>query len=706
MIESYAVGVEVALATPIFDQLAALTDDLRGLDDTVKGVMESFGGLNDVLAITKGLMADLGSAFGTLDDAAAGTLGTSRLLNRSLTRMGTKAAGIDALADSFKGLQDSAAGAMGVMSMGSLGMAGGGAEAAEGGMWHQQFMDHASALGEAIMPAIGVGLDATVMGKILHPGMEYGHELALLKAAGMSAAHYRQAKALSLSMGNTIPLTTYSEAAQQINEARMIFGKTSLALQMEPMLARMNAEMSTVTGHKTDFTYQAAKALELQGAWKDPALFAHDLNQMSKIYTATGGRVTPKDYLMVDKFAHGLPMQWSQGFMYRLLPTLIQEFKNQHGGASTVGTMLASMAGNTTGGAVSQRNMGFWIKYGLEKSSDIVTTNSSMWRGFKPGTVVGWKLLESNPIEWVWKDLEPLLAKKGVNIHSKAQVEKAMYQLFQNRNTSGAVFTIMEQHAKFIRDQRLIREAHGVKFLSTMMKIDPTAKWAQITTDLTNLATQISQSWLPMFNKQLAWGAHALGDFSNWANKNKDAMKGLFYVMEGFGALMAGKLAWVLLRFASGPLLTAATWMGRLALKLPLFEDGIAAALPTIAIFTADLVPLAAAAYAAYEALNWIAKQPWVQKYIEHPIDKVVHRALADVGIGHHGVFDHAARDSIDWQAQHPPIIHHTHIHVDGKQVAEAVTTHLAPHRGPTTATYGNPHAVLPYGGEPLLGGG
>lgn len=703
MIESYAVGVEVALATPIFDQLAALTDDLRGLDDTVKGVMESFGGLNDVLAVTKGLMADLGAAFGTVDDSAAGLLTTSRGLNRSLGGMASKAAGIDALSDSFKGLQDSAAGAMGVMSMGSMGMAGGGAEAAEGGMWHERFMGHAGALWDAVGPAIGIGLDGTIIGKMLHPAMEYAHEKALLKASGMSSAHYQAAVGLSYRMGNAIPLTTYTEAAQQVNEARMIFGKTPLALEMEPALARMNAYMHAVSGHQVDYTYQASKALELQGAWTDPALFSRELNRMAKVYTATGGRVNPTDFMMTFKYAHGLPMKWSQSFMYTQLPTLIQELKNQHGGASTVGNMLYSLFSNAFGGSVAQRNMPYWIKYGLEKASDIVTTNSSMWRGFKPGTVAGGSMLQRDPLSWIWRVLEPHLKKHGINIHSKTQVEKAVAQLFQNRVSAGAVFTVMEQHDKFIRDQRLIREAHGIKFLANMMKIDPTAKWAQITTDFTNFITQISQSWLPIFNKQLSWGAHELSDFARWAHKNKGAMKDLFIVMEGFGALMAGKLAWVLLRFATGPLVTAVEWMGKLALKLPLFEDGIAAALPTIAIFMADLAALGLASYAAYEALSAIAKMPWVQKHIEHPLDKVFYR-LTHTQAQYDTLFP-AAPGSIVYQQEHPVVVHN-HLHVDGKQVATAVTKHLAPHQGPVTSNWGNPHGVLSFGGEPLLTGG
>lgn len=735
MIEEMEIGILLSIAGEAPKALADLAAQMADLDALVKSLTDSFGGLNDMLASTAGAAS---AAMGGLDGFVASSRLVNRTLGRTAIRTNEVARGYAAMANSIKGVTD-AQDAMGASPMMMVGKTGGSTlakdGAASGGFmaWHKGLKERSRGAWGAIGPAIGLDIGGHILGAILKPGLEYSHEKTQLFLAGDSPADYHAAVRQSQHVANTVPMETYSEALKQVNEARMIFGNSKDAVRELPALATMNAYMTATAGHKVDYTYNAAKALEEANVWKDPRAFQYGLNQMSKVYKATGGRVDPTDYLMVFKRAHGLPMQWTHNFDYRVLPTLMQEFKNTHGGADTVGTALFSMFQNLYGGSASQRNMKFLIKYGLESSKDIVTTNSKMWRGFVPGTVLEAPhqqyLLQKDPSQWIYKVLEPALERHGVNLQNKGQTEKALSELFQNRNTWGMVYTIIAQQEKIMRDSSLIGKALGdIRGLPVEMAHDAKAQWMNAGVQMNNLKTAAAMSWLPLFTHELTVVTDALEGMDKWALHNKGAMKLLFVAMEGLAVLVAGRLLFALGAWVMGPILQIPSLLMAFGTAIAAITPEMIADFGAIALETA--VPIAAfgafavAMWGAYEAgeelgrgLHLLAQMMgWEQRGASFntvtgglsgtpAINHLIRRATDVSPYGKNSLTASEQKQvaQVNQAAFGMPVIHN-HFHLDGQEVAHHLISSAV--GAPTGPSQYSPYSTMPYPQNPAPAGG
>lgn len=517
---------------------------------------------------------------------------------------------------------------------------------------------------------VGIGFGAAgfmglnLMSKALKPAEEYAHQLNIMNIAGLKQKEI--AEAINAAWVNTskVPTSTVVGNLKTFMDLRNIFGHGGEAIQYMPELTMIqqvlkSSSESGVSQNADTLVYSLAKALDIRGAVNNPREFNEQAEMMSKVIAATQGRVLPQDYQMLFKYGRqGIP-GLSNKFLYEELPTFMQEMKGSGGGGSSggFGTSIASFYRFFVQGVMSKAAMQGMIGLGLINPNAGLKTTTVGTQLMQGQHVKGVDLAQSDPFEWVQQYLLPAIRKKyGENL-TKNQMSLAIGDAMRGASVT-SIFATLQYALKsqqVYRDQKLIQQAMDPKSAyQASLSNDPNAAFKALSAQWTNLKTALGMEVIPILlptiiniADEFNHLAKALREHPALAKALSLGFMGLFSSMAAVGSLLligaGGKgliIAFRVLTLALTPLL------------IPL--GGIGTLLAAIGV----------TAYAAYKALQVLPGALTALKDI-----------LGFNGNGKSSIFStfnpiNSNRNNVTE--------HHTHLFLDGKQVAKVVTQHQA----------------------------
>lgn len=383
----------------------------------------------------------------------------------------------------------------------------------------------------------GLGL-FWALSKTIGPAREIAHQLALMNAAGMRGVEIANAQRAAYSALAIAPTSSVAENLAAIRELRMVFGNTNTAIANLPVVQRLQAILAAQHGDDmragTEDAYTVAKALELKGAVRTAGQFNIQADMMAKAIEASGGKVTPQDFLSAFKYGRTATAGWSDQFVYTVLPTLIQEMKNRggSGGAGGPGNALMSAYAAVVSGQIPQKAIPVWQQLGLLDPSKVVRTRTGATKGLQPGAIQGWELFQQNPFAWAQQVLDPALQRKGIT--SDAQVRQTLGYMFANRTAGFAMVQMAMQAWKFTRDQKLIGQATGLGGYNQLLKNDPMLAQLALQKQWNSLLATLGFTIMPDLIKMMTALIPMIRNFTMWASSHPDGVRNL---MRGLVAL-------------------------------------------------------------------------------------------------------------------------------------------------------------------------
>jgi len=329
----------------------------------------------------------------------------------------------------------------------------------------QSFGGWGVALG-AVGSVLAAGAIVKGLEDIGKAGVGVNKQLELMKGAGMSVSEIQGAQAAAMLTSQNVLTTTYSENLKHINELRMAFGDSTTAIQHLDEISKANTILNAMKngsgGH--DQVWELVKSLEQKGLTYDNDEFNSYVNTMMKAVEASGGRVTPSQFMQTFKYGRTSMLGWDEDFVGGALPRLIQSMSTGgggSGGAGGPGTSLMSAYRAIVSNRMSKTSRSEFEDMGLMDDKGVKGSEQFM----------------KNPYEWVQQTLMPALAAKGIT--SQESIIAEIGKMFE-KGTASSIMTEMGLQGRFHeganspfeKDIRLNKGAMGMPFYDDLMQHD------------------------------------------------------------------------------------------------------------------------------------------------------------------------------------------------------------------------------------------
>lgn len=347
--------------------------------------------------------------------------------------------------------------------------------------------------------------------------------------AGLSASE--RAKITQVSWEMTQKYKNFSTAMIQdaILEVRSVYGTTDQAIGgIEAALKSATVLRSQLKGkvnteRMVEEVFNMFKAADLRNVTDSPQETEAFINNMTKAITATGGRLTPRDFVQLLKYGKTGAQFWNDDFITRAAASIMQE-----GSASTVGTSLTSMYQAVISGRVGTKESKLWTQLGLVDPSKIVKNKIGDVKGIMPGGVTGGDIFRQNPYEWAQQVYGPALLKKlgyapGTSLKGMSESDfdafsqKAMplvSGMFGNRNADWIVNTLLK-YRPIERDRINTDKATGLEGASIIQNKDLFTAWDSFTTQMNNLLAALASPLVAPATQALNAIASAMSSLSS-----------------------------------------------------------------------------------------------------------------------------------------------------------------------------------------------
>lgn len=465
------------------------------------------------------------------------------------------------------------------------------------------------------MAAVGYGLNSVggsilgFMEKSIDASKEYTRQMSLMNAAGMTQKDIAEATAAAWKTSKDVITSSAAENLQAIRELRSVFGKDHMheAYGILPTVQRTKAILEALTGKEQHgVAFDMVKAIEL----RTPGVMTAERMQsnadmMARTLMQMGGTLNVNDFHMALKQAKTSAFGLSDDFVYKYLPTIMQEVKTKEGGAQSAGTALMTTYRAMIQGVVKKSAIPVWEELGWIKPSDVVR-NATGQMQLKPGAMVDAQLFQSNPYEWATKhsaDVERYGKAHGLNR------EQVLSAAFGDRNAQWFMNTMMGKAAQFERDKELI-ESGGSSYdtYQKLLKTNPQLAQQAMHSQWQNVQARLGYEVLPRLIPYMIKFADGLDKISQWMQRHGTATTAIALGIGGVG---------IALSIVGKVLMTAGV------IKFLGLGPVLAGMVPSLTAVSAGLGVLAqaagvfAAAYAGWKAGGWLNDHvinPAVQK--------------------------------------------------------------------------------------------
>jgi hypothetical protein len=532
--------------------------------------------------------------------------------------------------------------------------------------------------------AMGAGLfGLSLFRGPLEAAREYELAFTKFKTLNLGAAVNKQAD--QFARGADIMGVSATQLMQTMSESVGLFGGFAEAQKFVPKIAALNAANSAIFHGKIGQideggTRSLMKFIDRRGGTKDEASFDRNLNLAEKMVTGSGGFLKFQDLAAFSQQG-GTAFRSLSDTGLTNLALLLQEQ-----GGSRAGTALMSLYQNLVAGRTPKKTMSLLADYGLGqvRMGDTGMVGRQKTRGMVMTSVKDSGLLQADPTTWFRTVFLPALAAHGVT--SEAGVLKATNDLISNRTASNQASIMTTQLLQIARDASLTKNAMGADQVQTAFKNDPNAKWADLMAKYKNLMIELGETVLPIATRAVEGLTTAIKWGISFAREFPAVTKGLVIA---FGVLSG-------LMVAGGAITLATAGFRGLGLALALGKGAgvgsmlleVAGGLGTVSKVLGTVGVAIGTFAAAYAGTRWLA-------------DSGVSKGLGALGFTSaakkwdswtlggslydlfHGSYDPNAKAPTQTSrfvagGKGGGVTVHTRIDMDGRKVADAVTTRQA----------------------------
>lgn len=417
------------------------------------------------------------------------------------------------------------------------------------------------------------------LAKLAEHGSKVNHQLELMKIQGMDVREIQTAMSKSMEVTGQVMTTTLSENLKHARELRYAFGGTDDALKYLEVVSKANSVLNSVKGGGGDQVWELVKALEQKGLTANPDEFMSYVNTMTKAVVATGGKVTPAQFMGTFKYGRTAMLGWDENFVGNYLPRLIQSMTaGGGGGTGGPGNALMSAFAKVVQGQMPKTAAEEFNRLGLTEGGLKHIKGSSQTQIV--GGIVGRDLFQANPYEWVQKVLMPSLAKHGITDQNK--IIEEISKLFPVRTASQIIAEMGLQgrfregdNSPFEKDAKLTKGASGVSSYDELIKKDYPTVMRAFHQQWKNLLETLGHPIVATATENLAKINSALNSMAQFAGKHPEGIK---IALEALAALASSLIV-----------------AGLIALGVAI--GGM--------IGVAGIIVAVAAGLAAFAALNW-----------------------------------------------------------------------------------------------------
>jgi hypothetical protein len=418
------------------------------------------------------------------------------------------------------------------------------------GQVNNNFARMAQVIGGVAAVMGGVEIFRGMAGLVEH-GSEVNHQLELMKVQGMEVKEINDSMAASMKTVGDVMTTTLSGNLQHVRELRYAFGDTDTALKYLDAVSKANSVLNSVKGGSSDQVWELVKSLEMKGLTADPDSFMSYVDTMTKATVASGGKVTPQQFMSAFKYGRTSMFGWDETFVGQYLPRLIQSMSSGSGGGGGSGSggpgnALMSAFAKVVQGQMPKKAAEEFERMGLASNvRPIKGSSESLTDG-----IAGRDQFMANPYEWVQKTLMPALAAHGIT--EQNDITEEVSKLFPVRTASQIIGEMAlfgsareGENSPFEKDARLARGASGTGSYDELIKKDPTtvmqAFHAQLKSLFETLGSPIAAQateWMVKLNGAIATMGQFAGAHPEGIKVAVDALAGL-----ATGLVVAGIVA-------------------------------------------------------------------------------------------------------------------------------------------------------------------
>ncbi len=446
------------------------------------------------------------------------------------------------------------------------------------------------------------------------------------------------------------------ELTDTLRDMHAVMGHYDEAKLITPRVAQLTWANSVLfSGRGTIDESQAraiAKVSEMRGGKNSPADFNRELELAQHFISGTGGAVMPSDLYAFSRRA-GTAMRGLSDEGFLKFEPLIQEMTGAGAGTAFMSAYQNLVAGRTTKRAAMEL-----MQYGLLDPKKVRTLESGAM-DIRPGALKDSELFKSDMIGWVQQDLLPALAAKGMK--TPDQIVGAINTLLTNRTGSNEVTITATQMEAIMRNWAVNKKSFGVDATINNAKESPAGQLSDFSKRWTDFKQVFGEAVIPFL-------IVATDGLKKLTQAGKDSPRLLHAIADGFVAL-GGAMA-----FGGTVILLKGAFGGLSALVGATGSTGLIGGLGAV---TKAFGWLSAAAFAA--AAGW-AVGTVANEGISWLINKLTNGKAESLGDWAYGLGHTELRnDPTPIRGRHvgqPPI--HTTINLDGRKIAEAVSTHQA----------------------------
>jgi hypothetical protein len=393
--------------------------------------------------------------------------------------------------------------------------------------------------------------------KVIGNSSHLVHELQMLRNAGRTTQELSAAMVEANKTITALPTTTLVDNLKVLNETTGAFGNFQHALENLTFNQRIGSMMQNALGDKAgspgEMFNHIVRAMEMRGAAQDHVRYQREVGELYRAMIFTGGRVNPEEFFQFAQQSNPYIKGYSQRYMTRIAPSLIQEF-----GGDKAGTMHNTFAGTILGKAKNKISTQAWMALGLLDPKQVVY-NKVGPVGWKPGAIKGTDLALSDPLKWSETVLIPALKAHGFKMDDQLSLAKALMPLFRDRNANRLANALVydKDRARLHKDEGLINKVPGAEqAYNQTLRQDPLMAWQAVKASLTNLSSVLfgtgkGESPVAVAMVHIANGINSIAQVIERHPHLGQALGGLL----GFGALAATlKLFGIALRWVFSPL--------------------------------------------------------------------------------------------------------------------------------------------------------
>lgn len=368
------------------------------------------------------------------------------------------------------------------------------------------------------------------LSKVIDRGAELQRMQNNMRMGGMKEAEVAQATAKAWELTAKYRTLSVGRIGDMVNEVRSVFGDTKTAMDnIEPALKAATVLKSTMKGKNQEAlvgqVFDMFKSADLRNITDDPKATAAYFDNMTKVVTATGGKVTPKDFLQMVKYSKSAGQTWTDDFITRIAASMMQE-----GSPSTVGTALASMDQAVVGGKMTDKALHAFDKLGLVRPDAMIFNKKGSLTEVASGGIEGGDLFRTNPYEWTQKVLKPAIMRQitdggRLKLSEEDIIAKAapvLSNMFGNRNAEWIANTMFKERP-IERDKELINQAQGLKAADDLLKKDWFTAVEAFGTQWENLMTALGAPEVGSATAMLNSLTDALVGMNQWAARPENA---------------------------------------------------------------------------------------------------------------------------------------------------------------------------------------